>query len=384
MSHTNDDLLDSPWPIPANVRPRLQKCSRAPDSELPLPKSTVRTGTVKYNHSLTDLQAVSRFTEEQLRTTWVSLVNFVLQPGDDVDVEERLAFLRVRDEEDDLRAAVREWFESHKGKRQRSSPSQSTPSEDEIKALYDASVDLPQVEDPAELGSQPFLFIENDRLDNATFDQLWARGEPLVVNKVTANMRLTWNPELFIERFGPEQCYVLNCKTEKVSTMTIGQFFTLLGDHTRSKVYTPPYVPPPPSPPAAPRAAGARQSSRARKAVTYTAPEENDDSRERENAETGSQRGGTPASARRAGSEASGPANGNGNREEGDEDVDNLPPPRKITKSVLKLKDWPCTNDFSTAYPELYEDFCRALPVPDFTGRNGVLNLYSHVRITGP
>lgn len=36
------------------------------------------------------------------------------------------------------------------------------------------------------------------------------------------------------------------------------------------------------------------------------------------------------------------------------------------------------TDDFQSAYPALYIDFSAALPVPDYTRRNGVLDLYSH------
>ena len=44
-----------------------------------------------------------------------------------------------------------------------------------------------------------------------------------------------------------------------------------------------------------------------------------------------------------------------------------------------ELQDWPATNDFQSAYPELYHDFCDALPAPDYSRRDGVLNLYAHV-----
>lgn len=53
------------------------------------------------------------------------------------------------------------------------------------------------------------------------------------------------------------------------------------------------------------------------------------------------------------------------------------PKPMKI----LKLKDWPIEGDFETNYPDMYHDFSDALPVPDYTRRNGVLNLYSHVSL---
>jgi lysine-specific demethylase 3 len=54
-------------------------------------------------------------------------------------------------------------------------------------------------------------------------------------------------------------------------------------------------------------------------------------------------------------------------------------PARRQSKGVWKLKDWPSSQDFQSAYPDLYNDFCDSLPVPDFTRREGVLNLYAHV-----
>lgn len=41
-------------------------------------------------------------------------------------------------------------------------------------------------------------------------------------------------------------------------------------------------------------------------------------------------------------------------------------------------KDWPPSTDFKTAFPELYEDFNRAVPVPNYVRRDGVLNVASH------
>lgn len=50
----------------------------------------------------------------------------------------------------------------------------------------------------------------------------------------------------------------------------------------------------------------------------------------------------------------------------------------KSARRIYKLKDWPSTDDFASAYPDLYRDFSDALPAPDFSQRVGVLNLYSH------
>jgi lysine-specific demethylase 3 len=43
-----------------------------------------------------------------------------------------------------------------------------------------------------------------------------------------------------------------------------------------------------------------------------------------------------------------------------------------------KLKDWPPSSDFRTAFPDLYEDFNRAVPVPNYVQRDGALNIASH------
>ena len=42
------------------------------------------------------------------------------------------------------------------------------------------------------------------------------------------------------------------------------------------------------------------------------------------------------------------------------------------------LQDWPPSTDFKTAFPELFEDFSRAVPVPSYVRRDGALNIASH------
>ncbi|KAG6871870.1 hypothetical protein C0995_015574 [Termitomyces sp. Mi166 len=45
---------------------------------------------------------------------------------------------------------------------------------------------------------------------------------------------------------------------------------------------------------------------------------------------------------------------------------------------VWKLKDWPPSMDFKKAFPELWEDFGGAVPVPSYVRRDGVMNIASH------
>ncbi|KAF7330825.1 Clavaminate synthase-like protein [Mycena venus] len=43
-----------------------------------------------------------------------------------------------------------------------------------------------------------------------------------------------------------------------------------------------------------------------------------------------------------------------------------------------KLKDWPPEKDFKTDFPELYDDFNQAVPIPHYVRRDGALNIGSH------
>ena len=43
-----------------------------------------------------------------------------------------------------------------------------------------------------------------------------------------------------------------------------------------------------------------------------------------------------------------------------------------------KLKDWPSSTDFKAASPDLYEEFQKGVPMPNYTRRDGVLNIASH------
>lgn len=46
---------------------------------------------------------------------------------------------------------------------------------------------------------------------------------------------------------------------------------------------------------------------------------------------------------------------------------------------ILKLKDWPATEDFAKMLPSWFEDLIRALPLPEYTDRTGSLNLASRL-----
>jgi hypothetical protein len=47
-------------------------------------------------------------------------------------------------------------------------------------------------------------------------------------------------------------------------------------------------------------------------------------------------------------------------------------------RSHVFYKDWPPAQDFQMSFPELYEDFAEAVPVPNYVRRDGALNIASH------
>lgn len=46
---------------------------------------------------------------------------------------------------------------------------------------------------------------------------------------------------------------------------------------------------------------------------------------------------------------------------------------------ILKLKDWPATEDFAETLPNWFSNLLQALPLPEYTDRAGCLNLVSRL-----
>ncbi|KIM21613.1 hypothetical protein M408DRAFT_101995 [Serendipita vermifera MAFF 305830] len=53
------------------------------------------------------------------------------------------------------------------------------------------------------------------------------------------------------------------------------------------------------------------------------------------------------------------------------------------SESILKLKDWPPSADFKNAFPNLFDDFQRAVPAPNYTRRDGFYNISAHFPLNG-
>ncbi|KAG6877450.1 hypothetical protein C0993_007134 [Termitomyces sp. T159_Od127] len=157
------------------------------------------------------------------------------------------------------------------------------------------------------------------------FPALWAAGAPLAVVGLLPRFRISWTPEYFVERYGAQSCLVIECQTEVNRRVTVGEFFSAFG----------------------------RYEARGGVGLGLGA-----------SAGAG---GGGGAGAAGAGAAGGGTGAGTGTGT-------GLGRPGE----VWKLKDWPPSMDFKKAFPELWEDFGNAVPVPSYVRRDGVLNLASH------
>ena len=123
--------------------------------------------------------------------------------------QDLMRLLGIEDDEAVLRGMVENWSSENDQGREEGNI-ETALSDGEIEDLYQKSSNpsANNEADPANLAhpSLPFMFIPAERLTNETFDVLWARGEPIVVDGLGQRFRHTWTPDTFIERFGSESC----------------------------------------------------------------------------------------------------------------------------------------------------------------------------------
>ncbi|KAJ7915703.1 hypothetical protein B0H13DRAFT_1518519, partial [Mycena leptocephala] len=124
-------------------------------------------------------------------------------------------------------------------------------------------------------------------LTQDTFREVWAQGDPILVTGAGEKLKLAWDPQYFIEKYGGQNCEIVECETQGKRDTTVEAFFQHFG-------------------------------------------------------------------------------------------VNSLWNGKGQTPQCWKLKDWPPASDFSSTFPELYEDFSVAVPMPNYVRRDGVLNIASH------
>lgn len=123
------------------------------------------------------------------------------------NVGERLKLLGLSNANEEQVSQMQDWLVKM------SQPLNKPPpplSDEAVQKLYSKSTNsnAEVIPDPAKLEekSHPFIFIDDKDLSLDVFDQLWAKGEPIIVDKVGDNFKMSWTPDDFIERFGKEVC----------------------------------------------------------------------------------------------------------------------------------------------------------------------------------
>ena len=67
------------------------------------------------------------------------------------------------------------------------------------------------------------------------FRSHWMKGEPLVVNDVLSKFRIEWTPEYFIEKYGGQNCLIIECQTEENKRTSVAEFFKDFGKYEGRK-----------------------------------------------------------------------------------------------------------------------------------------------------
>ncbi|EMD40603.1 hypothetical protein CERSUDRAFT_80259 [Gelatoporia subvermispora B] len=233
--------------------------------------------TRRNEHTSKDFSPMSRFCREELEQAIADMEKLLgLEPGEglpDLDVVLDADIIDANKNKKHEGAETPTVVETSSDLTSNGTPStQTSPTSPIPPATGSAPVEIP---------SHETVRIPDADLDDVMFRKLWRKGAPLIVTGVLPKFQIQWTPEYFKNKYGTQNCLIVECQTDTNRRVTVGDFFSWFGNY------------------------------------------------------------------------------------EGRRDC-------------WKLKDWPPSTDFKTAFPELYEDFVRATPVPNYVRRDGVLNLASH------
>lgn len=68
-------------------------------------------------------------------------------------------------------------------------------------------------------------------LTDDIFQQVWKRGEPVLVTNLESKFRLEWTPEYFKSKYGNQSCLILECQSDQNKRVTVGEFFSWFGKY---------------------------------------------------------------------------------------------------------------------------------------------------------
>jgi lysine-specific demethylase 3 len=87
-------------------------------------------------------------------------------------------------------------------------------------------------DDPARIPQHPFQTFADTDLTEAMFRSKWSKGETMVVTGLLKKFSHDWSPEYFIKTYGKEECEIMDCDTQRVKVIKVGDFFQMFGDYS--------------------------------------------------------------------------------------------------------------------------------------------------------
>lgn len=185
IAETKEDMRSSRLPLADDARPRMMGCLG------------------KTFHCRPDFIPISRLREEDARRHWLALVHFGLDAG--LPIMEQLVTSGA-----DLVDLASEVKARQPVDRSFSLPGELDDHEREMKVsqrraevdgqFYTEQTSPTQPQDPAGLRCHPFMRLDQSLLDYTTFDLLWQKGEPIVVDNLLDRFKEDWSPEGFSRR----------------------------------------------------------------------------------------------------------------------------------------------------------------------------------------
>lgn len=67
------------------------------------------------------------------------------------------------------------------------------------------------------------------------FSSLWVNGAPLLVKDVLPRFKSNWSPQYFMDRYGDQNCLIVECQTDENKRINIREFFRMFGDYSERK-----------------------------------------------------------------------------------------------------------------------------------------------------
>lgn len=86
-----------------------------------------------------------------------------------------------------------------------------------------------------ETPSHDVTHLPDDKMTDEIFRSHWVKGEPLVVTDVLSKFRIEWTPEYFIEKYGGQNCLIIECQTEENKRTSVAEFFKDFGKYEGRK-----------------------------------------------------------------------------------------------------------------------------------------------------